>query len=110
MSKFIVKQGAGAGRDIPNNQPLMTFGRTDECDVVVADANVSRRHAQVMDLAGSIALMDLGSSNGTLVNGLPISRIFLMDGDEVTLGGTILVFADPQDDNSFPEPPRVPAR
>lgn len=93
MPKFIVKQGTGVGSEIPIERTEMLFGRTEECDVMIADANVSRRHAQVVVLDGLTALVDLGSSNGTLVNGLPISRIFLMDGDEVTLGGTVLVYA-----------------
>ena len=99
MSKFIVKQGSpsAVGLEIPVDRVQMVFGRTEECDVVVLDPNVSRRHAQALVLDGLVAMMDLGSSNGTYVNGLPISRIFLMDGDEVRFGETVLVFAEGDD-------------
>ncbi len=94
MPKFVISQGADPGREIPINGSMVVFGRADECDVVLPDPNVSRRHAHAVILNGMVAVVDLGSSNGTLVNGIPISRIFLMDGDEVTLGGTVLRFVE----------------
>jgi len=94
MPKFIVTQGAQPGQEINIQGKLLVFGRSEECDVVLADPNVSRRHAHAVILNGMVAVVDLGSSNGTLVNGIPISRIFLMDGDEVRLGGTTLQFAE----------------
>jgi two-component system response regulator HydG len=94
MAKIIVKQGPGVGQSIPLVQHQVTLGRTDECDVMIADANVSRRHAMIIQLGSSTAIMDLGSSNGTFVNGTPISRCFLSDGDEVRLGDTVLVFSE----------------
>jgi two-component system response regulator AtoC len=50
-----------------------TFGRSAECDVVMNDPSVSRRHA-ILDVAESVVLRDLGSHNGTRINGRPIDR------------------------------------
>ena len=94
MPKFIVRTGAKPGMEIKADSNRTLFGRAEECDVLIADANVSRHHAQAVMLDGMMALVDLNSSNGTFVNGLPISRIFLMDGDVITLGETELVYVD----------------
>lgn len=94
MPKFVVKQGDHAGTEIPMNGSQIVFGRSEECDVLVSDVNVSRRHAQAILINGLVAIVDLNSSNGTLVNGIPISRIFLMDGDEVRIGGMSFQFVD----------------
>lgn len=96
MAKFIEQQGSHPGQEIPITSGMVVFGRSDECDVVLADPNVSRRHAHAVVLNGMVAVVDLGSSNGTLINGIPISRAFLMDGDILTLGATTFRFADDQ--------------
>ena len=64
------------------------IGRSRECDVVLADANVSRRHAQiVVGAAGTWTISDLGSTNGVLVNGHRISGAApLRPGDRIALG------------------------
>ena len=100
MPKFIITQGANQGTEIPAEGKMLVFGRSDECDVVMADPNVSRRHAHAVMLNGMMAMVDLGSSNGTLVNGIPISRIFLMDGDEIQLGGSIFQYVEDRELNA----------
>ncbi|MBA3748875.1 MAG: DUF3662 and FHA domain-containing protein [Solirubrobacterales bacterium] len=64
------------------------IGRSRECDVVLADANVSRRHAEIVPgAAGTWAISDLGSTNGVLVNGHRISGAeALRPGDRIALG------------------------
>ena len=64
------------------------IGRSRECDVVLADANVSRRHAEVRPAAaGTWTIADLGSTNGVLVNGHRISSAAsLQPGDRIALG------------------------
>ena len=94
MAKFIVQQGAEPGQEYPITSGMLVFGRSDECDVILHDPNVSRRHAHAVVLNGMVAVVDLGSSNGTLVNGIPISRAFLMDGDVLTMGITSFLFAE----------------
>jgi pSer/pThr/pTyr-binding forkhead associated (FHA) protein len=53
---------------------------------------VSRHHAELRVEDGEVVLVDLGSTNGTFVNGQPVRRVLLTDGTRVTLGRTTLVF------------------
>jgi hypothetical protein len=71
-----------------------TIGRSRDCDVVMADANVSRRHAQVLPLAaGTWTIADLGSTNGVLVNGRRVSGSEqLTTGDRIVLGTAEITF------------------
>lgn len=92
MPKFVVKTGPQTGTEIEMRGERLLFGRSEECDVVLADPNVSRNHAQVLELNGMVLLYDLNSSNGTFVNDVPISRTFLMDGDEIRIGNTVFRF------------------
>jgi|SRR5438105_4917770 len=70
----------------------VTIGRTPECDVVLSDTNVSRRHAEVRRQGEDFVLIDLGSTNGSKVNGARVREQPLTDGDEITLGKTLLRF------------------
>ena len=69
-------------------------GRSRECDIVLADANVSRRHAEVRPAAaGTWTIADLGSTNGVLVNGRRIDGIGQMrQGDRIALGTADITF------------------
>jgi hypothetical protein len=68
------------------------LGRSRECDIVVSDPNVSRRHAEVRSEDGHWSIFDLGSTNGVKVNGQRVDKARLRDGDKVTLGVTDLTF------------------
>lgn len=70
----------------------VVIGRMPECTVVLNDANVSRRHAEVKRQGSDVVVVDLQSTNGTRVNGLPIRERVLADGDDITVGTTILRF------------------
>jgi pSer/pThr/pTyr-binding forkhead associated (FHA) protein len=63
-----------------------------ECAVVLSDPNVSRRHAEVLRVNEAFMVRDLGSTNGTRVNGAPIREQYLASGDNITVGSTTLVF------------------
>lgn len=69
-----------------------TLGRDPTCEVVLPDAGVSWRHARVEDRGDSWALVDLGSTNGSQLNGVRQADGPLSHGDRVTLGRTILRF------------------
>ena len=70
-----------------------TIGRSRQCDVVLSDPNVSRRHAEIRPRGGSWVLTDLGSTNGSRINGRTIERAeVLKPGDEIELGSTALEF------------------
>jgi pSer/pThr/pTyr-binding forkhead associated (FHA) protein len=71
-----------------------TIGRSRQCDIVLTDPNVSRRHAEIRPRGGSWVLTDLGSTNGSRVNGRAIEDTeVLKPGDEIELGSTVLEFA-----------------
>ncbi len=72
--------------------PRAVLGRSRECDVRLPDANSSRRHAEIRYEEEAWWIVDLGSTNGTLVNGKRAKRERLRDGDVVTLGSTDIVF------------------
>jgi hypothetical protein len=69
------------------------LGRSRECDVVLEDANVSRRHAEVRPSGGSWIVRDLGSTNGVKVNGRLVEGAqSLKAGDQIDLGTSRIVF------------------
>jgi len=71
----------------------VTLGRSRECDVVVGDANVSRRHAELRRTAAGWQLHDLGSTNGTRVNGRQVDgSVPLHAGDEIEVGASVMTF------------------
>lgn len=80
------------GRRIPIASEAITIGRLPECGIVLADSNASRRHAELRPEGDSVSLVDLGSTNGTRVNGLPIRHHKLVAGDRITIGTTTFVF------------------
>lgn len=72
----------------------LTIGRVAGCDVVVRDTKASRRHARLCVEGSVVEIEDLDSSNGTRLNGRPVQRRVLRDGDEVQIGTTVLVFRE----------------
>lgn len=70
----------------------LTLGRDAACDLAFANPRVSRRHCTVRPGAGGDELADLGSSNGTFVNGVKVPHRALRDGDVVELGGEVLAY------------------
>ena len=67
-----------------------SIGRLSECDVTLNDPRVSRRHAEVQPDYGGYKLVDLGSMNGTTVNGVRVREHVLVDGDEIVIGSTVI--------------------
>ena len=82
------------GRVVPLSSDRVVIGRSRECDVRIDDGNVSRRHAELSrDHDERWTVVDLGSTNGTEVNGRRVTRRTpLGDGDRISIGGTELVF------------------
>jgi len=73
-------------------KPVVLIGRSQECDIRLADVNVSRRHAELRQEGTSYLVVDLDSTNGTLVNGVRVRQAKLEHGDTISLGSTDLVF------------------
>ena len=86
-------------------QPEIVIGRASELDMVLVEDMVSRRHARIAFTETQIIIEDLGSTNGTFVNGEKITRATLKEGDRVLIGTSILkvVALDP----TAPLPRRV---
>jgi len=82
------------GRTIPVTTGRFVVGRSRECDIRLDDGNVSRRHFELVQEGPTAwAVADLGSTNGTELNGRRVSgRKRVADGDRITAGGTELVF------------------
>jgi pSer/pThr/pTyr-binding forkhead associated (FHA) protein len=69
------------------------LGRSRDADVQVEDPNVSRRHAEILQEGSTYWLVDLGSTNGTEVDGRRVQRVQLADGSRFTIGETTLTFS-----------------
>jgi hypothetical protein len=74
------------GRSFPIGAEALVIGRSPDVAVVVNDTNVSRRHAEVWRTTDGVAVRDLGSTNGTFVNGHRIDAVSLSPRDDVTVG------------------------
>lgn len=80
-----------AGRNYPLTQPTTRIGRGTDVDIRIDDPGVSRHHAEI-SLGDEVTLRDLGSTNGTYVDGEAVRVTTLYDGAEVRLGTTVLEF------------------
>jgi hypothetical protein len=93
------KGGLGAGSLIlPTGERLslgeavVTIGRKPESTLQLADPNVSRNHAEIRPHGNGWVLVDLGSTNGSRVNGVRVSSHELNEGDEIAFGNTVIHF------------------
>lgn len=93
------KGGMGAGslvlpseERIPLDESVVTLGRRPDSTIVLNDPNVSRNHAEVRPQGTGYVLVDLGSTNGSRVNGSRVGEHPLVDGDELSFGNTTLRF------------------
>ena len=82
-------------RTWPISKEVVSIGRADTCDVIMSDPGVSRRHAEVRREGDEWVFVDLGSTNGTEVNGKRTNRHRLTPGDRITVGETTLEFRKP---------------
>lgn len=76
-------------------QPTTRLGRSDDCDVVIPDVYASRVHAEIRAVGLEFDVVDLGSANGTRVNGERIERHRLTHGDVILIGDTPVTFEVP---------------
>jgi signal transduction histidine kinase len=89
----VVGHDVGRSYSIDGAEPAI-IGRGAHADIEIAGTEISRRHAQIVWHRGRFVISDLGSRNGTLVNGEPIEERALASGDRIQLGGwTVLVFS-----------------
>jgi pSer/pThr/pTyr-binding forkhead associated (FHA) protein len=82
--------------------PVTLLGRGTDCDLRLVDPGVSRHHAELRVEGDQVVLVDLGSTNGTFVNGQPVRRVVLSDGTQISLGRTTLVFGQDGQGSGYP--------
>ncbi len=89
---LVVLNGPGLGSRFLLDQDLTQAGRHPEADIFLDDVTVSRRHADFRRSAAGFEVFDLGSMNGTYVDGHAIERHKLSKGDEIQIGKFRLTF------------------
>jgi hypothetical protein len=93
-SRFATLTDRSTGRRLELDGDRFVLGRLKGCDICLQDHNASREHAALVREGAGWVLEDLGSTNGTLVNGEEIDRVRLRDGDVVTIGVTEFDYRD----------------
>ena len=78
---------------LPSNGSLV-IGRSRSCELTLKSLDASRRHAEIVNVGGGYRIRDLGSSNGTFVNGDPVDERLLKTGDCIQIGGEFITFCE----------------
>lgn len=84
--------GESAGETIILRRPTMSVGRALDNDVIIDSAEVSRHHARIEAREGVFTITDLGSTNGTAINGRPVTSGQVSDGDVISFGTIAVEF------------------
>lgn len=93
MASLFVVRGRDQGKHFQLSLPTQKIGRESSSEVQLFDSEASRAHAEVrVAVDGKCELIDLGSSNGTRVNGSKVSRHALSSGDRIEIGTSLLIF------------------
>jgi len=95
MARLVITAGKGEGRTREVARPTI-LGRMKGVDLVVEDIGASREHCKVYQQDGDWFVIDLNSRNGTKVNGTPVTRWRLKDGDRIGIGATLVTFQAPE--------------
>ena len=90
ITHVLVVDGPGTRHQLTTGRNVI--GRGTEADIRLPDTGVSRKHVDVVLDGGTATVEDLGSTNGTLVNGRRVSRLALADGDVIRIGHSVLVY------------------
>jgi len=94
---FVIR-GADQGIRIELIEPLLRLGREPSSTIHLHDTEVSRHHAELRQVETDYLISDLNSSNGTFVNGQRIRQHQLQSGDQVQLGGTLMLYTGPAEE------------
>ena len=106
-----VVSGSASGQEVKlSGQRRITIGRSSDNDVVVDDPAVSRHHAEVAFEGGASTVHDLGSSNGTLVDGERVMQGSLVAGSSIQIGNSLIEFRSQPIAAPVAPPPQAPAQ
>jgi hypothetical protein len=92
--RLVIVEGELAGQEFALGRPMVVIGRGKQSDIVLAEQGISRQHASIQHDPQGWILTDLGSTNGTLLNGQPIRAQelhLLRPGDRVAIGSSVLL-------------------
>ena len=81
----------GRSRDIAIEHGSLSIGRATDNDFVAVDGRVSRHHGRIVGRRGTLVYSDLGSTNGSRVNGVPVTEVVLGLGDRLEMGDTAFI-------------------
>ena len=82
----------GSGERVALEKQIATVGRSSDSTITFVDSNVSRHHAELRPTPNGWVVIDLGSTNGTKVNGTKVTERLLSRGDEITFGSSTVTF------------------
>jgi signal transduction histidine kinase/pSer/pThr/pTyr-binding forkhead associated (FHA) protein len=94
VASLFVIQGADQGKRFELKSTSLALGRDNSNPIRLHDTEVSRRHAEVRQVNETYRIVDLGSANGTIVNGQPVEQVQLRSGDRLQLGQTVMLFSE----------------
>ncbi len=107
MAHLIVEKGDNVGGKVPLAQ-VTKIGRSSDADLQLDDLTVSKQHARILrNDKAQYVLEDLGSSNGTFLNGVQVKTKPLQEGDRVQIGKTVLTFHRPEEESGAMPRPRT---
>jgi len=89
-ANVLVRSGFYEGLEVVIDRDWMVIGRGRSADVVIAEATISRAHAAIGYDGKGFYVQDLGSTNGTLVNGAKVERQSLKRGDQIQMGRLVI--------------------
>lgn len=92
IGMLVVTRGPNSGSKFALDQPVVTAGRHPDSVIFLDDITVSRRHAEIRQVAGGYTVTDVGSLNGTYLNRERVEEAALQDGDELQIGTFKLLF------------------
>lgn len=107
MTTLVIQPGEGGERRLPMLRGVLTLGREADCDLILAESQASRHHAELRRAGDRWQIVDLGSTNGTFVGGVRLAPNVarpLRPGEIVTIGSTRLHLVD-ELPRLVPEPP-----
>ena len=100
---LLLLRDRGERRRFPLANDVVTIGRSEGCDLRIPLGDVSRKHCTLVQSEGQILVQDLGSSNGTYVNGKRVQEASLRAGDQIRIGSlrfTVQIDGSPSEDEA----------